>query len=231
MGVEGNRLLRKLIPSTQIINDGETPFTYQFGPGMGGEGWEIVGNGTNRAMLVWRGYFDLAGYVKEDATTFVLGVNFQESNTHLAIGLLPTGALHNWRLCTKRAMLNSDFDQNHFTTAFSMFSPPGMLSSSFDLEEVFSGRYRQLTPDTTVNTLLVQTNAQSWGAGDATAGNRLHITLIYYAANLTTPEPPETSTIIVPEQAVVIPILVTKEKDLVYLERLRRSYVLAESVD
>ena len=231
MGVEGNRLLRKLIPATHVINDGETPYTYQFGPGMGGGGWEIVNNGTVRAMLVWRGYFDLAGYVKQDATTFVLGVNFQESNTHLAGGLEPTGAIHNWRMCTKRAVNDNDLSASNFTTAFTMFSPPGMMSSTFDLEEIFSGRYRQLTPDTTVNTLLVQTNAQSWGAGDATAGDRLHVTLIYLLANLTNPEPPASSLLIAPDQAVVIPVLVTKEKDLVYIERLRRSYVLAESVD
>jgi len=230
--MEGKHLLRELIPAVQVINDGATPYSYKFGANSGGGGWEIINNGTTRAMLVWRGSFDLGGYVLDDLTTFVLGVDFQEGNTHLAGLLEATGAIHNWRMLTTREVGNDDFAAANFTTALTMFNPPGMIASNMNLGDVFSGRYRQFTPDTTVSSLLVQTNSQSWGVGDASAASRIHITCAYLlAGNLQTPDPPLQSMLIVPPQAIAVPIFVTKEPDLVYIERLRRSYVLAPTVD
>jgi len=229
--MEGKHLLRELIPATQVVNDGETAYTYKFGVGQGGGGWEIINNGSLRAMLVWRGSFDLGGYVLDDLTTFVLGVDFQEANTHLAQNLSPTGAVHNWRMLTTREVGDDDFSGSQFTTALTMFNPPGMIASRMNLGDVFSGRYRQMTPDTTVSSLLVQTNGQSWGVGDATAARRIHITYAYLLSNLQTPVAPLTAYLVVPPQAIAVPIFVTAEPDLVYIERLRRSYVLAPTVD
>ena len=227
--MEGKHLLRELIPATQVVNDDASSYTYEFGVGQGGGGWEIVNNGTTRAMLVWRGSFDLGGYALDDLTTFVLGVDFQEANTHLASNLEATGAIHNWRMLTTREVGDDDLDSAHFTTALTMFNPPGMIASNMDLGDVFSGKYRQLTPDTTANNLLVQTNAQSWGVGDATAANRIHITFAYLlSGNL---QAPAASYLVVPPQAIAVPIFVTEEPDLVYIERLRRSYILATTVD
>lgn len=229
--MEGKHLLRELIPATQVVNDDESPgaYTYKFGVGEGGGGWEIINNGTTRAMLVWRGSFDLGGYVLDDLTTFVLGVDFQEANTHLASNLEATGAIHNWRMLTTREVGDDDFSAGNFTTALTMFNPPGMIASNMNLGDVFSGKYRQLTPDTSVSSLLVQTNGQSWGVGDATAAGRIHITYAYLlAGNL---QAPAASYLVVPPQAIAVPIFVTAEPDLVYIERLRRSYVLAPTVD
>ena len=227
--MEGKHLLRELIPATQVVNDDASSYTYEFGVGQGGGGWEIVNNGTTRAMLVWRGSFDLGGYALDDLTTFVLGVDFQEANTHLASNLEATGAIHNWRMLTTREVGDDDFSAGNFTTALTMFNPPGMIASNMDLGDVFSGKYRQLTPDTTANNLLVQTNAQSWGVGDATAANRIHITFAYLlSGNL---QAPAASYLVVPPQAIAVPIFVTEEPDLVYIERLRRSYILATTVD
>jgi len=227
--MEGKHLLRELIPATQVVNDDASSYTYEFGVGQGGGGWEIVNNGTTRAMLVWRGSIDLGGYALDDLTTFVLGVDFQEANTHLASNLEATGAIHNWRMLTTREVGDDDFSAGNFTTALTMFNPPGMIASNMDLGDVFSGKYRQLTPDTTANNLLVQTNAQSWGVGDATAANRIHITFAYLlSGNL---QAPAASYLVVPPQAIAVPIFVTEEPDLVYIERLRRSYILATTVD
>lgn len=224
---EGNKLLRKLIPGLEVTNDGETPYTYQLNPpGDSHSGWEIVNNGTTRASLVYRGYFDLGGFVADKLTTFVLGTNFQQSNSHLALMLEPTGAVHCWRMLTKRKVDDEDFEPECYFTSFTMFSPPGMAHSKMDLEEVFSGTYERSTPDTSVEDMLVRTNLQKWGTGSATAGDRLHITLVYLlAGNLQTPVPPQVAKIIIPDQAVVVPVVISKEKDLVHLERLRRSYV------
>lgn len=230
--MEGKHLLREIIPACHLVNDGATPYTYQFGPSGRGSGWEIINNGSLNAMLVWRGSFDLSGYVLDDLTTFVLGVDFQEANTHLAGNLESTGAVHNWRMLTTRFVGNDDFSPSNFTTAFTMYNAPGMIASTMNLGDVFSGRYRQLTPDTSVSGLLVQTNAQSWGVGDATAAARIHITYAYLlAGNVATPDPPNISTLVVPPQAIAVPILVTKEPDLNYIERLRRSYVLGTSIN
>jgi len=223
--VEGSRVLRKLIPAVRIKGDNETD-TYAFDPGQGGSGWTLVNNGTSTAMLVWRGYFDLSGWVREDLTAFVLGVDFQEANTHRAVNLQPGGAIHMWNIATKRLVDQEDFV---FGTADNLWLAPGMANSRMDLEEVFAGENRSFSPDVNLLGNVIQFASRRWGAGDATAGDRIHITKVYYlGGNVGTGG---VDSLTIPPSAVVIPVTLVKESDMVYMERLRRSYVLGTSTD
>ena len=121
---------------------------------------------------------------------------------------------------------DSAFDSDRF---FGLGAPynweaPGMNGSSYNLEEILAGRYRCFAQSTDV-TSTAQINLQVWGAGDATAGDRIHITRAVLLGG-TTVYP---GSIQIPAMAIVIPTVLAKESDLVYLERLRRSYVLQEN--
>ncbi len=65
-----------------------------------------------------------------------------------------------------------------------------------------------------------------WGAGDATAGDKIYITRVVRLSGLANYG---LELLVSPPQDVITNAIVVEEKDLVYMERLRRSYVLGES--
>jgi hypothetical protein len=106
----------------------------------------------------------------------------------------------------------------------SNWCPPGLSNSNYNLEEILAGRWREYMADSTINTSRL-IGQGTWGAGDATAGDRIHITKVFYLDSAFSTD----GVLIIPDGAVVVPTLLVKEPDLVYMERLRRSYVLAEN--
>jgi hypothetical protein len=103
--------------------------------------------------------------------------------------------------------------------------PPGLASSNYNLEEMVAGRCRSYVVDTSMPVLPRVSTSSSWGVGDATAADRIYLTKAIWlgAAFL------NGAYLVVPDGAYVVPTVLVKEPDLVYMERLRRSYVLAEN--
>ena len=226
MAKPSQHLLRKLIGTAEITGNSVESFVFSAGANQS-DGWEFIDAGANNQFLVYRGYIDIAGLNAQELTTFILGTTFQESSTWLANGLTATGAIHTWDLLTTEKVRNEAFNPSHSTTGHAMWNPPGMPASDYNLQQVVYGRYRTLSPDTTVQSQVVITNNQTFGTGDATAGDKLYITrVVLLSGNLGNTG---TDYITVPPTAVVIPAITLEEPDLVYLERLRRSYILAEN--
>ena len=229
--ITGTRLLRKQIPGIAIDNEAAPPYIGFTGPSAAA-GWEIYANDLGSPFAIWRGYFDIAGWSREQLSAFVSGAGWQESdgwNLHdpnVAHSWAPE--INTWDIISKAPIPNEALDAAHFVDGAGYFgwNGPGMSLSNYNLEEVFAARHRQFVPNTTLNNVLMQNDQNIWGAGDATAGDKIYITrIVSTGICLTT----EGSLLIVPPQGIILPATVVDEKDLVYMERLRRSYVLGES--
>ena len=227
--IEGSRLLRKLIPGTSFAIDAGDG-SYDFSTGEQASGWTIVVNDANQSFAVWRGYFDLAGLAMQDLTMMVAVPGWQECDEwHLA---LPGGTrplVRTWDILSKASIPDDALDSDRWVSAsfISGWKAPGMIGSDYNLEEIFSGRFRQFAVNTTWSggQALAQTTQSEWGAGDATAGDKIYVTRVVVLEG-TQAYPGLT---IVPPMSVIIPIALLDEPDLQHMERLRRSYVEQES--
>jgi hypothetical protein len=212
--VKGTRDLRKLIPGSDIVWNADESATTTT------NGWEILGVGGQQ-FAVYRTYIDIVGWSKDDITAFTQGAAFQEGGPiyFTAGGIV---SLKCWDIVSVNYITDDQFDQN--VALGVSWNPPGLSSSNYNLEEILAGRWREYMADSTINTSR-QIGQGVWGAGDATAGDRIYITKAFFldTAFLTD------GILVIPDGAVVIPTVLVEESDLVYLERLRRSYVLAEN--
>jgi hypothetical protein len=218
-------LLRKQIPFFSAYPlEGNLDWSIQYQGG----GWEIVINDQGINWAVWRGYFDIAGWSTQQLTAFISGAGWQESEEWY-MGP-PTNfnrpRIKTWDIISKAKIGDDAFDKHGTGSAAVMWFAPGMAGSNYNLEEIFAGRYRHFDVSTTIPAGFNQTSESIWGAGDATAGDKIYITRIILLTGLTNYP---TEGLVVPPQDVIVPSGITSEKDLVYLERLRRSYVEAES--
>lgn len=97
---------------------------------------------------------------------------------------------------------------------------PGFIQSTMDLMEVIYAQGRTYTTNGNVNT-FVTTDTNAWGSGQPTAMSKLHWTRVYIPLVAA-----DASVLQTYSANLVVNALSAKEKDLVHLERLRRSYVL-----
>ena len=219
--IEGQRLLRKQIPFMAAFPlEGDVDWSIQYQGG----GWEIVVNDIGSNYAVWRGYFDIAGLNSEDLTTFVSGAGWQEADEWF-MGPPASFArprIKTWDIISKDSIDDAALDAHGPGSAAAIMFAPGFAGSNYNLEEIFAGRYRHFDYSTTITAGFNQAYEQIWGAGEATAGSRIHITRIVLLTGLAT-YPLEI--LVVPPQDVIVPATLATEKDLVYIERLRRSYV------
>jgi len=220
-------LLRKQIPYMGAFPlEGSVNWAIQYQGG----GWEIVVNDNGINYAVWRGYFDIAGYNADQLTTLVSGAGWQEADEWFAgpsasfVGA--RARIKTWDIVSKAYINDSAFSNVGEATTAMIWLAPGFSGSNYNLEEIFAGRYRHFDFSTTISAGFNQTYEQLWGAGDATAAERIYITRIIQLTGIAT-YPMEI--LAVPPQDVIIPVATIGEKDLVYIERLRRSYVEEQS--
>ena len=217
--ITGTRLLRKLIPSgaCQEVDGILTS--------IGGNGWEAVNPDAvaNQGYLVWRGYFDIAGWSSEQLSAFIQGAGFQQAES-VYMTVPQQGIGKEWCILSKAYIPNEAFDGTHHSGAGNTWHAPGMYGSNYNLEEIFTGRYREFSYDQNTPYSGNLSGQFIWGAGDATAGDKIYITI---AMRVVTAG--YDYGIVYPPTSVIVPAVLADEKDLVYMERLRRSYVLAES--
>lgn len=223
--IQGTRLLRKLTDGALFGLSDETTWTVGTG-----SGWELYTNNSGIQFGVLRTYFDIAGWSREQLSAFIDGIGWQESDQFQLPGQATIGTspvLQTWDLVTKAAIPNEALEDEHWLVPADgiMWSAPGMLRSHYNLEEVFAGRHRNFSPDNTVSYAMVKTAENIWGAGNATAGDKIYITRVVKLSGLQT----YPGQVYVPPQNIIANAILVDEKDLVYMERLRRSYVLAES--
>ena len=218
--ITGTRLLRKLIPNCWAVGtSGVWEFAEQ-------NGWENVNPDAVAGMgyVVYRTYFDIAGWSSEQLSAFIQGAGFQQAES-VYMTVPEAGIGKEWCILSKARIGNDAFDATHHSMVGNQWHAPGMAGSNYNLEEIFTGRYREYSYDLNTPYSGNLSGQFIWGAGDATAGDKIHVTIALRIINIDI----EALAIVYPPTSVIVPAVLADEKDLVYMERLRRSYVLAES--
>jgi len=181
-----------------------------------GSGWSI--NAAN--IGIWRGYIDLAGWSRQDLTTFLQGVDVQKATLPVKAatpGL--TKMIRMLDIVTTRRLTDDELS--------TMLNIPGFIGSTVDLMEVVFGRRQSLIENATIPSSFVQVDNATWGSGNPTASDKLHWTrMIGFVSDAAVGGEAQ----LIPAANLVVQAMTAKEKDLVWMERLRRSYVLQEAV-
>jgi len=181
------------------------------------DGWTPL----NTFDMVYRTYIDLAGWSKQSLTMFTQGVDIQKSDIPL-LAPLPASVDVVWEydFLTTRRLTDVELGLILFGDT------PGFLPSTVDLMEVIYGERMQYARNSTVPQTLVQVSGETFGSGNPTATDKLHWTRYIRLGNSL-----PTDSIQVFSTNLVVQAMTVEEKDLVWMERLRRSYVLQDQAD
>ncbi|HIB64032.1 MAG TPA: hypothetical protein EYO33_02640 [Phycisphaerales bacterium] len=166
--------------------------------------------------IINRTYIDLAGWSRQELTAFFNGFDIQRSLPPLSI----TGValIFEYDFITSRKLTRGELSN--------IFNEPGFLSSTLDLSQLIYGEKRVWGQNVNIPGSFIIVDAETSGTGDATAMDKLHWTrLIVYGAAATAADIEASAT------NLVVSAVTAKEKDLVWMERLRRSYVLEDRTD
>ena len=183
-----------------------------------GEGWVSIPQVlSNTVGLVNRTYIDLGGYTQEELTTFVQSVAIQEQGAPL-FSTASTAAIPmvwTYDFITTRRITTEELSQ--LSTII-----PGYLPSTLDLQEMIYGQHRTYATNAQVAGTYITVNADTLGSGNPSAADRLHWTRVLYC--VPTGSNTQVASVGVMPSNLVCQAVTGKEKDLVYIERLRRAY-------
>lgn len=212
------RLLREQIPAGNFkITEG-----IEYGSiGWGGYQEELVGAIYHK---VYFGYFDLSGYTREEKTTFIRSVVFQNIGNPELDSMQAGGGIDECLVVSITPMVLSDFTGENTASTWLV---PGDMESRFSMQQVVAGQMIGYEMDQGASIGNIA-QATSWGLGDATAAEKL-----YYARAFRFPSniggvASVTYSAQFPNVNVVVPIMTAQEPDLEYIMRLKRSSELAE---
>jgi hypothetical protein len=212
--------LYKQVPGTTVIatvDGGSLPLTGVSAT----NGWyaQNIAAALGWATYTLREYIDLSGWSEQDLTTFTQGVDVQKSQLPgLASNILE---IVEFDLLTTRRLTDDECGiqfLNPMTT-------PGFLGSTLDLMELIYGEQRTYVENQQIDGTFITTNTETYGSGNPTAMDKLHWTRIYLVKYVTG------STVTTQPTNLVVQAITSKEKDLVWMERLRRSYELQGGAD
>lgn len=181
-------------------------------------GWEVISSDANALIIAFRSYIDLAGWTRQDLTTFTQGVDIQKQSLPLAaLTNTQSDRVHEYDFLTTRILTDAELT---YTGGFSL---PGFASSTCDLMEVVYGERMAYASNTQIEPVhqYIQVGGETFGSGNPTAMDKLHWTRLYVIHY-----PFDSDGIILQPANLVVQAMTVKEKDLVWMERLRRSYVL-----
>lgn len=206
MTLEGPRVLNKVLSGCATSWSAGKVATVATGVG-----WETV---TGGLQLVQRSYFDLGGYQLEDLTTFFQGVELQRADAVKGTSLTSSTI----------AVLSTEYiTDEEIVGALSLTtSNIGFSQSTLDQQQIIYGEGRiyvlnNLGTPGNIPSILNQT---TWGTCSAATSDKLHITRIIFNDTAST-------TMDVPDMNVVLAIIVSREAELPFLMRQKRSYELA----
>jgi hypothetical protein len=211
--------LYKQIPRTTATFPEDFPST----PPSATNGWQVV-HVTGAHSVLWHAtYLDLAGWSAQDLTAFYQGFDIQ-------ISYMPTGDTTAFPvLKVMDIMTTRPLTETEILTFVSGSSPAGFSGNTVDLMEVVYGQRVDLAVNSTIDGTYVNTDSSAWGSAQPNAMSKLHWTRVVRITGAG-PFAPGGSTLTIYDTNLVAQILTVEEKDLVYMERLRRSYVLQDEV-
>jgi len=204
--------LSKQVPKAEITLSVDYPSTPSTTTG---EGWQVEDLSATFSVAYWQGYIDLEGWSVQDLTTFISNVDVQKSYlTRNAGAPLTCPVVKELDIVSTRKLTVGEITQ--------LGSTVGYLGSSMDLMEVIFGLRRTLVENTAITSEYQIADVQGWGSNRPTAMSKLHWTRIIECTKVL-----PTDIIVYPTNLIVMAVT-AEEGTSVYLERLRRSYVLQE---
>jgi len=203
------------VAATKFLASGST---------ISGTGWDVLLESASALILINRQYIDLAGWSKQELTTFTQGVDVQKERIPVKAILAQGGArVEEWDYVTTRKIQDDELTLPDFLGAGSM---PGFLNNSFDLMEVIYGERMEYASNVNIPGSYIQVSGETFGSGNPTAMDKLHWTRIFVIW-----VPAEDEVYRTFSTNLIVQALTVEEKDLVWMERLRRSYVLQDQAD
>lgn len=212
-----NRVLRKLMDGVYVYTTPEPSPELALGP-YANEGWEIFTATSGAQYVVNRSYFDLEGYKQQEQSFFPTAPVIQDQGGWIATGSTGIVALD---LITIKPIIDADLEK--LDVGVSSLAVPGSNHSLHGLQEIILGSSALWEASVDINNAHKMTQKNYWGLSTATARDRIFITRIVMP-------PSPTGILIVPPSAWVIAGVSAEEKELVWMERLRRSYDVAQNV-
>lgn len=188
-------------------------------------GWTVLNAAETR--FAHETVIDLSGYAMESLTFFPAAIGLQDPGFYT---YLPgAGSTYNgMQVLDIVTSVPMDLD----TVANSQGSGvgPGMLGSLYEFETILFGMFRFFTANTNIPYANYQQleRSQRFDSGEPNAADKLYC---YRIVTLLSDGPPEpTSRFAVPAARQLIGGAMDAESELVYMQRLKRSYELANQV-
>lgn len=208
-----SRLLREQLNAGFItIDDGALT-------GLDADGYSVDDSAVGSTLVYsLNNYFDLTGYSMKDLTTYIQGAMFQRigpySYSQMQDDVFITEIIV---LSTTPLDINTDFNQFPIPDAV-----PGSMTSTTELQAIIQGWVGVYSQDAGAGFgRLIE--SQTWGAGDATAADRLYYHRLFIFPKVKAAGGNASYGFNWPDLGMVVPIIVDKESDLEYMMRLARS--------
>jgi hypothetical protein len=198
--------------------------TYDGSKWNGLEGWTVLdAAGTQFGHET---QIDLSGYAMESLTFFPNAVGIQDPGVYLLRGTEdPTFS----GIQVLDVITSVPMDLSTVSSLQVQGAAPGMLESVHEFETILFGLYRFFSTNTNIpyaNYVQLE-RSQRFDSGEPTAADKL---FCYRIVNLTVSGLDSSSRVSIPAARQLIGGVMSEEPDLVYMQRLKRSYELANQV-
>lgn len=187
--------------------------------------WQTLTSLAGTPFLFWEGSIDLQAYLLQDLTFVTLTKEIQEPG-HFALSYATPQRLEFIEFITNQPMNRErlTFIADDWETGGAV---PGMMNSRTNYENIILGRWRQISPDTTLPAASAMTlKSSSFGSTEPSASQKLYSYCMVKFDDISLIGPPDF--VVIPGRRFLLSGAAVKEDDLQYLMRLRRSYVLKE---
>jgi len=179
--------------------------------------WELLSLDANAIVIANRTYIDLAGWSKQELTTFTQGVDIQKMAIPLKTPSASLRTLWEIDIISTRRLTQAEL------VAYGNI--PGFQGSTVDLMEVIYGERMEYAENGSIPGTYVQISGETFGSGNPTAMDKLHWTRLIVGSS-----PSDGDQLVIWPCNLIVQAMTVEEKDLVWMERLRRSYVLENEI-
>lgn len=183
----------------------------------GYKGWK---GGSTDPFAYYETYFDLTGYTLDDLTTLPIAAMVQDPGIYSASA--STFPMHVIDILSQERL---DIPEV-YADLVNLNNLPGMMTSTNNFEQLTFGNHRLFLGQTVFTNptgliLYLPANEMQFGSGDPVTVQKLWAYRI-----VATPGATEGARIEIPASRFLLNVVVKKEADRVYLQRLKRSYEL-----
>ena len=188
-------------------------------------GWQELSN----TVLAHETVIDLSGYTRDALTFFPTGVGLQDPGLYVFSPFedpaFPLKALQVLDIVTSIPMDLLDAA----TTMQANNAAPGMIGSVSQFESILFGAYRWFTPNSQVNypNYMSLERSERFDSGEPSASENLYC---YRIVQMIQQDLIADNFVHIPAARQLIAGVISEESELVYMQRLKRSYELANQV-